>query len=81
MTARLGRAGALLALISLMALGGFAPSAAADPVVCTTSGSCDSWEPSDCSDITPDDEAQWWAYLSGGPYPSRDLDYGNCLGF
>ena len=78
---RLGRAAALIALVGLMSLGGLTQPAAADPVVCTTSGGCDYWEPPDCSDITPEDEAQWWAYLSGGPYPSRDLDYGNCLGF
>lgn len=79
---RLRRATALVALVALMALGGLVQPAAANDVVCTTSGDCTVWEPPDCSAITPDDEAQWWAYLyEGGPYPSRDLDYGNCLGF
>lgn len=79
---RLGRAAALLALVGLMSLGGFAQAAAAeDAVVCTTSGGCDYWELPDCSDIRAEDDAQWLAHLSGGPYPSRDLDYGNCLGF
>lgn len=79
---RLGRVAALTAVLASMFLAALVQPAAAEPVVCTDSGGCTYWEPPDCSEITADDEAQWIAYLYfGGPYPSRNLDYGNCLGF
>ena len=79
---RIGRTSALVALVASMSLLGFARSAAAEPVVCTDSGGCNYWPAPDCSEITPDDEAQWLAYIyAGGPPPTRDLDYAGCLGF
>lgn len=81
---RLGRAGALVAVVAAMALAGFTQSAAADNVVCTASaGDCWYWEPpSGCHEITPQDEAEWNAYIyDGGPPPTRDLPFAECIGF
>jgi hypothetical protein len=52
--------------------------------VCTASSTgCWSVEyPAECSLITSEDEAAWYAYVyDGGPYPQNDLPYAMCLGF